>query len=63
MVVDMLEELEGGHLEKAIVLARSTDFDFAILDVNLGGKNIAPVAKPAVSRSSLRPVCKGDARR
>jgi CheY-like chemotaxis protein len=51
MEVDMLEELghsiaaEAGHLDKAIELARSTDFDLAILDVNLDGKNITPVAE------------------
>jgi CheY-like chemotaxis protein len=56
MVVDMLEELghtiaaEAGHLDKAIELARSTDFDFAILDVNLAGKNITPVAEVVKAR-------------
>jgi CheY-like chemotaxis protein len=35
---------EAGHLDKAIELARSTDFDLAILDVNLDGKMITPVA-------------------
>ena len=51
MVVDMLEELghtiaaEAGHLDKAIEFARSADFDLAILDVNLSGKMITPVAE------------------
>jgi DNA-binding response OmpR family regulator len=51
MVVDMLEELghtiaaEAGNLGKAIDLAGSTDFDLAILDVNLDGKMITPVVE------------------
>jgi CheY-like chemotaxis protein len=51
MVVDMLEELghtvaaEAGRLDKAIELAQSTDFDLGILDVNIDGKMITPVAE------------------
>jgi CheY-like chemotaxis protein len=51
MVVEMLEELghmiaaEAGHLDNALELARSTDFDLAVLDVNIAGKLITPVAK------------------
>jgi DNA-binding response OmpR family regulator len=51
MVVDMLEELghtaaaEAGRLDEALQLAQSTDFDVAILDVNLDGKIITPVAQ------------------
>jgi DNA-binding response OmpR family regulator len=51
MVVDMLEELghiaaaEAGRLDQALQLARSTDFDVAILDVNLDGEIITPVAQ------------------
>ena len=51
MVVGMLEELghtiaaEAGHLDKAVELARSTNFDIAVLDVNVGGKIISPVAE------------------
>ncbi len=50
MVADMLEELgyrvaaEAGDIGEAIRLAQSTDFDFAILDVNVNGKVISPVA-------------------
>jgi hypothetical protein len=50
MVVDMLEELshsvsaETGRLDQAMQLAQSTDFDLAILDVNLDGKIVTPVA-------------------
>src|ERR1700675_5166021 len=50
MVADMLEELgysvaaEAGEISEAIRLVRSTEFDFAILDVNVNGKVISPVA-------------------
>ena len=50
MVADMLEELgysvaaEAGEIKEAIRLAQSTDFDLAILDVNVNGKVISPVA-------------------
>src|SRR6201999_1187973 len=50
MVADMLEELgyriaaEAGEISEAIKLAQSTDYDFAILDVNVNGKVISPVA-------------------
>jgi DNA-binding response OmpR family regulator len=50
MVADMLQELgysvaaEAGEINEAIRLAQSTKFDFAILDVNVNGKVISPVA-------------------
>jgi CheY-like chemotaxis protein len=50
MVADMLEELgytvaaEAGEIGEAIRLAQSTYFDLAILDVNVNGKVISPVA-------------------
>jgi len=50
MVADMLEELgykvaaEAGDIDEALRLARSTEFDLAILDVNVNGKVISPVA-------------------
>jgi CheY-like chemotaxis protein len=50
MVADMLEELgytvaaEAGEINEAIRLVQSTEFDFAILDVNVNGKVISPVA-------------------
>jgi DNA-binding response OmpR family regulator len=50
MVADMLEELgykiaaEAGDIAEALRLAQSVDFDFAILDVNVNGKVISPVA-------------------
>ncbi len=50
MVADMLEELgyrvaaEAGEIGEAIRLVQCTDFDLAILDVNVNGKVISPVA-------------------
>jgi CheY-like chemotaxis protein len=50
MVADMLEELgyrivaEAGEINEAVKLAQTMDFDFAILDVNVNGKVISPVA-------------------
>src|ERR1700746_20984 len=50
MVADMLNELgytvaaEAGEIGEAIRLAQSPYFDFAILDVTVNGKVIAPVA-------------------
>ena len=46
MVADMLEELgysiaaESGDIDQALMLAQTTDFDIAILDVNVNGKVI-----------------------
>lgn len=51
MVADMLEELgygvaaEAGEINEAIRLAQCTDYDLAILDVNVNGKVITPVAE------------------
>ena len=50
MVADMLEELgytvaaEAGEIDEAMRLAQNTYFDLAILDVNVNGKVISPVA-------------------
>jgi len=50
MVADMLNELgytvvaEAGEIGEAIRLAQSAYFDLAILDVNVNGKVISPVA-------------------
>jgi DNA-binding response OmpR family regulator len=50
MVADMLEELgyrvtaEAGTITEALTLARSADFDFAVLDINVDGEIITPVA-------------------
>ena len=56
MVSDMLEDLghvvvaEAGELDQSLILARSADFDFAILDVNLNGARIDPVAEAIGAR-------------
>lgn len=50
MVTDMLEELghqiiaEAGNVDDAERLVQTVDFDLAILDVNLNGRPISPVA-------------------
>jgi DNA-binding NtrC family response regulator len=57
MVADMLEELgfrvvaEAGEINEAMKLARSVDFDIAILDVNVNGKVISPVAELIQARN------------
>ena len=57
MVADMLEELgftvvaEAGEINEALRLAQSTDFDIAILDVNVNGKVISPVAELISARN------------
>jgi CheY-like chemotaxis protein len=57
MVADMLEELgysvaaEAGEINEAMKLARSTEFDLAILDVNVNGKVISPVAELIQARN------------
>ena len=57
MVADMLEELghsvaaEAGDIGEAVKLAQSTDFDLAILDVNVNGKVITPVAELITARN------------
>ena len=59
MVADMLEELgykvaaEAGDITEAMRLAQSTEFDLAILDVNVNGKVISPAAD--VIKSKGRP--------
>jgi DNA-binding response OmpR family regulator len=50
LLIDMLDQLgchlaaEAGDVEKAVKLAQSSEFGLAILDVNLKGKLITPVA-------------------
>ena len=57
MVADMLEELgygvaaEAGEISEALRLVESTDFDLAILDVNVNGKVITPVAELIKARN------------
>ena len=56
MVADMLEELgysvaaEAGEINEAVRLAGTTEFDIAILDVNVNGKVISPVAEVLADR-------------
>jgi CheY-like chemotaxis protein len=51
MIEDMLEELglkvvaSAAHLTKACELATSGSFDLALLDINLGGEFVFPVAR------------------
>src|SRR5260370_9956735 len=57
MVADMLDELgysvaaEAGEIGEAVKLAQSTEFDIAILDVNVNGKVITPVAELITARN------------
>ena len=57
MVADMLDELgytiaaEAGEIGEALKLAQSTEFDIAILDVNVNGKVISPVAELIKARN------------
>lgn len=57
MVADMLEELgysvaaEAGEIGEAIKLAQSSEFDIAILDVNVNGRVISPVAEVIAARN------------
>ena len=57
MVTDMLEELgyrvaaEAGEIGEAIRLAKSAEFEIAILDVNVNGKVISPVAEVIQGRN------------
>ena len=56
LLADMLEELgftiagEAGRIEEALAAAKTLDFDLAILDVNLNGATIAPVAAALAER-------------
>ena len=56
MITEMLEELghrvaaEAARLEQALPLAQSADFDLAVLDVNIAGQLITPVAELIAAR-------------
>src|SRR5437016_14192166 len=58
LLEDMLGELgyaivaEAGRLDEALEAVRSADFDLAILDVNLNGQPIAPVADALAARGT-----------
>ena len=57
---DMLQELQcevvgaAGQIESAVALAKTCDFELAILDVNLSGHRIDPVAEIIAKRG--RPI-------
>lgn len=56
MVADMLEELgysiagEAGDIDEGIRLVQAVDFDIAILDVNVNGRVITPIAEAVQMR-------------
>lgn len=56
MIADMLAELghrvvaEAGTISDARSLAETEKFDLALLDVNVGGQNIAPVTEVLLAR-------------
>ena len=56
LLEDMLAELgctiaaQTGHLDEALETARNGEFDIAILDVNLGGQSVSPVADVLAAR-------------
>ena len=51
MIAGMIEELghdvvaEAGNITEALKLAKTADFGVAILDINVGGQRIEPVAE------------------
>jgi CheY-like chemotaxis protein len=57
MLVDMVEELghrvitQAGNVVEARSLAETEDYDLAILDINLKGSNVRPVAEAIAARS------------
>jgi CheY-like chemotaxis protein len=56
LLIDMVGELgytiaaEAAQIEEALDAARNTDFDIAILDVNLNGRPVSPVADALAAR-------------
>ena len=56
LLADMVGELgyavaaEAAQIEEALEAARNTDFDIAILDVNLNGRPSSPVADAILAR-------------
>ena len=57
MVADMLHELgyrvagEAGRVEEALGLVQRTEFDIAIMDINLHGEPVFPVANAIKARN------------
>ncbi|MGA7487738.1 MAG: response regulator [Xanthobacteraceae bacterium] len=58
LLEDMLNELgytvaaEAAHIDEALEATKSADFDLAILDVNLDGQPVSPVADALVARGT-----------
>ena len=58
LLEDMLGELgytvaaEAARIDEALEAAKTADFDVAILDVNLNGQTIAPVAEVLAARGT-----------
>jgi len=58
LLEDMLGELgytiaaQAAHIDEALEAAKTADFDLAILDVNLNGQPISPVADALVARGT-----------
>jgi CheY-like chemotaxis protein len=56
LLADMLCEIgytvaaEAGSIDEALEATRKTDFDLAILDANLEGRSVSPVADALVAR-------------
>src|SRR6202035_5944976 len=56
MVVERLEELghrvvaEAGSIQAAEPLARTSEFDLAVFDINVAGFNISPIAEIVATR-------------
>jgi CheY-like chemotaxis protein len=65
MTAEMLEELghrvvaEAGTISAAEPLARDAQFDLAVLDINVGGNNIAPIAQIIANRGLPFIFCSG----
>src|SRR2546430_12229629 len=58
LLEDMLDELgytvaaEAGHIDEALEATKNADFDLAILDANLNGEPVSPVADALVTRGT-----------
>ncbi|MBR1167523.1 response regulator [Bradyrhizobium liaoningense] len=56
MLVDMIEEAghsvvaEAGDIKNGVSLASKAEFDLAILDINVGGDTVEPVASAVAER-------------
>ena len=51
MIIGMLDELghsvvaEAGNIQEGMALAETAEFDVALLDINVGGESIVPIAE------------------